>query len=835
MAEQVYTNCTVGGPILVHVKDNRIIRIRPLVLDETDAPSWIIKARGKNFSPPRKTTIAPFTAAEKMHVYSDSRIKYPMKRIDYNPGGERHPETRGKAGYKRISWDEALDIIAGEMKRIQSTYGKEAVTGTRSSHHNWGILNYHFSVFFRFFNLLGFTLIDNNPDSWEGWYWGSSHAYGFYWRLGMPEQYDLLEDALKNTDLVIHWSSDPDTTRGLYGGQESAIWRLWLKELGIKQIFIDPHNNYTSCIHADKWIAPRPGTDAAMAESIAYTWLTEGTYDKEYIATHTTGFEEFKKQVLGEKDGIPRTPKWAENICGVPARIIIALAREWAAKRTMLDTFCLGGGACRQAYGTEWARLMVYLQTMQGLGKPGVNLWTTANGAPFNDQFKFPGYAECGIDYYAKKSMSKGTLINPVTQRLYRNLFADAILNPPISWFFEMKRGSSLNQAYKFTYPEPGKSECHMYYRHGSSFIGTMTETNKWVNALQSPELECIVAQDCWWCSETGFADIILPVCTNLERNDISMFNEVGGYVYDNSTGTNHRMVVYQKKCIEPLWESRPDYDIYADLAGRLGFGEEYTEGKKIDDWLKDAYEDSSLPRYISWEEFNKKGYFVVPIPEDYTATPALRWFYEGRECDTPDSNPNKGTDKAKELGTYSGKIEFVSQSLKEYFPDDSERPLTARYIPSWEGYQSGLAKQYPLQFILTHPRFSFHTHHDDHIQWLNDIPGHRAMKYNYNWQVVRIHPRDAEKRNIRQGDIIKVYNDRGAVLGIARLTQRIRPGTIHSYGSASKYDPLEPGKAYTVDRGGCMNILTSSRRLSSTATGMAPNSCLVEIAKWEI
>ena len=97
----------------------------------------------------------------------------------------------------------------------------------------------------------------------------------------MPEQYDLLEDALENTELIVHWSSDPDTTRGLYSGQESAIWRLWLKELGIRQIFIDPHDNYTSCIHADKWIAPRPGTDAAMAEAIAHVWLTEGTYDKE--------------------------------------------------------------------------------------------------------------------------------------------------------------------------------------------------------------------------------------------------------------------------------------------------------------------------------------------------------------------------------------------------------------------------------------------------------------------------------------------------------------------------------------------------------------------------
>ena len=151
------------------------------------------------------------------------------------------------------------------------------------------------------------------------------------------------------------------------------------------------------------------------------------------------------------------------------------------------------------------------------------------------------------------------------------------------------------------------------------------------------------------------------------------------------------------------------------------------------------------MPEYISWEEFQKKGYFVVPIPEDYKPTPALRWFYENRECDTPDNNPNKNTPKAKELGTYSGKIEFVSQSLKANLPDDTERPLMARYIPSWEGYQSELAGKYPLQMITTHPRFSFHTHHDNHISWLNEIPEHRIIKDGNNWLTINIHTQDAK------------------------------------------------------------------------------------------
>jgi trimethylamine-N-oxide reductase (cytochrome c) len=157
------------------------------------------------------------------------------------------------------------------------------------------------------------------------------------------------------------------------------------------------------------------------------------------------------------------------------------------------------------------------------------------------------------------------------------------------------------------------------------------------------------------------------------------------------------------------------------------------------------------------------------------------------------------------------------------------------RYIPSWEGHTSELAKKYPLQLISPHPRFSFHTHHDISIHSLGNIPAHRMFKDGYPWQVIRIHPSDASARDIEEGDIIKMYNDRGAVLGIAQVTERMRPGVIHSYESSAKYDPLEPGKAGSVDRGGCVNLLTPSRMMSKNVPGMANNSCLIEISKWEV
>jgi len=840
MSEQVFTNCEVGGPVLVHVKDGRIIRVRPLRLDKSDPKPWTIEVKGKKYSPPRKTTLSTYVLAERNRIYSDDRVAYPRKRVDFNPNGDRHPENRGKSPYVRISWDEALDIVAKEIKRVQQTYGPAAIAALTSSHHNWGNIGYKRSAFGRFFNLLGFTDVFDNPDSWEGWHWGSIHAFGFYWRLGCPEQYDLLEDAMKNSELLVLWSHDPDSTKGGYAAQESAIWRIWLKELGKKQIFIDPFCNYTAVRMADKWIAPRPGTDAALAQAIAYVWLDEETYDKKFIEGRTLGFDQFKRYILGKEDGVKKTPRWAEKITGVRAAVIQALAKEWASKRTMLGCGARGGfgSACRQAYGHEWARLMVYLQAMQGIGKPGVNIWSFALGAPFNGHFFFPGYADRmgritgdgNPDHVAKK-----TAVNPVKQRLYRLLLPDAILNPPIHWVGEGFCGESIEQQFiPYTYPMPGHPEIKLFYRYGGSFIGTMTETNKWVLAYQSPKLEMVVNQSVWMDPETKMADIILPACTNFERNDIAEFSNMGGYSNHASSGCNYRIVVYEKKCIEPIGESKSDLEIFTLLAERLGFKDDYTDGGKTEeDWIKKQYEVSDLPKYISYEDFKRKGYFVVPLPKNYKPTPAFRWFYEGRKRDTPDTLA-PDPEKKEGLGTYSGKIEFVSQSLQKYFPRDKERPPMARYIPSWEGYDSPLAKKYPLQLIAPHPRYSYHTHYDAHCEWLADIPGHRIRKSGNNWIVVRVHPQQAEERGIQNGDIIKVFNDRGVVLGIAQVTERVRPGVVHCYSSSGKYDPLEPGKAYSPDRGGCINILTPIRMMSKNAPGMACNSCLVEIAKWD-
>ena len=836
MAEKTFLNCTVGGVVKVTVEDGKIKRVRPVVLREDDAAGWTIEAHGEEFTPQRKTTLSPIVYTEKQRVY-ENRVKYPMIRVDFDPKGERNPQSRGKSGYRRATWEEALTIVADEIRRVQGAYGKESVTAITGSHHNWGLMGYKMSAFGRFFFSIGYTQVFDNPDSWEGFMWGAPHVYGYSWRLGCPEPYDMLEDCLKHTTMIVHWANDPDTLRGAYCGQEAAMWRVWMKKLGIRMVYIDPFMNFTAANDAEKWIAPRPGTDAALAEAIAWVWLTEGTYDKDFVARQTHGFDKWADHILGKEDGAPKTPAWAAELCGIKEAVIWALAREWAKNRTMLACGVRGGwgGAQRTAFGHDYARLMIYLAAMQGMGSPGSNLWGAQMGAPADCSFFFPAYAD-PTGNIARYPLCENEPVNPVKQKLYRTLLPTAVLEGRINWMGDGFCGkSALQQFNKYEYPMEGCSPVHLLYRYGGSFMGTMSETNDFVRMYKHDSLECVVSQSIWWDPETRFADVILPACTSFERPDIGEFAHPGGYSNHAFSGNNWRVIVYQSQCIEPVGESMSDYNIFAALADKLGFGEAYTEKRSVDGWLRRIYESSDMKGVMPWEDFKARGYYVVPVPEDRKPTPAYRWFYEGRPCDTPDSyNPNRGTDKGHMLDTPTGKLEFDSETLKEHTPYDNERAPVARYQHSWEGHKSALYGKYPLHLISPHPRYGYHTHYDAHSNWLAEIPEHRVLKEDGNYYLtVRIHPETAAAKGIKDGDIVDMYNDRGEVLGVAMLTERVKPHTIHAYCSSGRYVPVVPGEP-SPDKGGCVNILTSKRFQSTHVAGFAPNSTLIDIKKWE-
>jgi trimethylamine-N-oxide reductase (cytochrome c) len=841
-----YTTNTNGGPVFVYVKDGRIIRITPIEFGENDAKPWTIKARGRTFTPPRKTTISPHTLTMKSMVYSPDRILYPMKRVDFNPNGARNCQNRGISGYERISWDEALDIVAGEIKRMKKDYGPGAILNSSGSHHLWGILGYYLSIRLRFFNNIGWTPVVHNPDSWEGWYWGAMHHWGHSMRLGAPESYGTVEDCLKECEMVVFWSSDPEATGGVYAAFEGTIRRQWLKELGVKMVHIDPFYNHTAALFGGKWFAPRPASGNSLALAIAYVWVTENLYDKKYVAEHTVGFEEWQDYILGKEDGIPKTPEWQENEAGIPAKDVRALAREWGTKKTYLAAGGITGfgGACRSATGIEWARSMVCLMAMQGLGKPGVNMGGMQQGTPLDAGFYFPGYAEGGMSGDLNGTALSVNLfsrfpqlptVNTVYQRVPRLNIPEAILEGHTSGYPTDSK-TIEGQFLKFDYPIPGYPPVKMYYKYGGSHIGTMPETNRYVKAYRSDNLEFVVNQSIWFEGEAKFADIILPACTNFERWDISEFANCGGYIQHSFNQCNHRVQLMQHKCIEPLGESKSDFQIFLELAKRLGFSAMFSEGVTELDWCKRLFEATDLPRVISWKKFLKKGYYVVPAPSEKLRHPvSFRWFAENRLKDTPEIAPLPADYSEKVfqgLQTQSGKLEFVSSSLKRFDPDDPERPVISKYIPSWEGHHTtGLYQEFPLQLITPHPRYSFHTMGDGKHSWVNDIKDHRVLINGYYYWVVRINPKDAAIRGIKADDLVKVFNKRGAVICAAQVTERVGPGTVHSYESSAVYDPIgEPGKS--PDRGGCMNILTPSRPIIKKSHSFAANSCLVQIEK---
>jgi trimethylamine-N-oxide reductase (cytochrome c) len=844
-----YTNLTNGGPIHVDVKHGRIVRTVPIDFGSDDPSSWSVQARGRTFTPLRTATVSPHALAMKSLVYSPRRLLYPMKRVGFDPNGDRKTEQRGRADYERIEWDEALEIVAGEICRMKREYGPGAIAIAQPAHHQWGNINYWLSALYRFGNLIGHTKVVFSPISWEGWYWGAAHHYGNNMRLGVPGFYGTVEDCLQNAELIVFWSSDPESTNGIYAGADGTQRRLWAKELGIEFVHIDPALNSTAQLLGGKWIAIRPGTDAALAIAIMYEWVRSGLYDRQYVAQRTTGFEEWQSYLLGSVDGTPKTPEWQERETGVPARDVRSLASLWGRRKTYLAAGGLGagfGGACRTATGAQWARCMIMMMAMQGWGKPGVNFGNLQMGVPMDLNFYFPGYAEGGISGDLTNTgsaphnyvrMPHVLTMNPVKQIVPRQRLAEAIIEGRCDGY--LWDGMSLEgQFTRFEYPAPGHARIHMLYRYGASSLGTIPNSARLIEAYRHPSLEFIVCQAIWRENEAQFADILLPACTALERWDISEWANCAGFLHHGQNQVNHRTVVLQHQCIEPLGESRSDYQIFLDILTRLGLGALFSEGGCTElDWCKRIFDSSDLPRLISWKEFLRKGYCVIDPGAPGSHSPVdMRWYAEGRVKDVPEPMPLPGQypgQFGRDLPTQSGKIEFVPSSLRRIESLDADRPAVNRYIPSWEGLSSEAASLFPLQLVTAHPRYSFHTYNDGKDSAITRLPDHRIEVGGRRYWIISVSEEDARTRGIAQHELVRVYNARGAVICAAAISPLVRSGVVRANESCAEYEPVDTEQG-PVDLGGCLNLLTPARTISTTADGIAPNSCLVQIERWQ-
>ena len=812
-------------PCAVDVKGGKVIRIRPLHFDSKYDPAtfnaWKIEKDGKTFEPLLKSAPSPWSLAYKKRTYSPNRIKYPLKRVDWDPDGERNPQNRGKSKYVRISWDEATDLIAAEIKRIHKDYGPLAILVQGDGHGECKFIHApHGCSTLLLDKMGGFTQQVRNPDSWEGWYWGARHIWG-KGLVGMMNPADnIVNDISVNSDMVVVWGGDPETTPWGFRGQLASRLLFFWDQIDLKQVYICPEVNYACAIHADKWIPILPNTDAAMQLAVIYVWISEGTYDKEYVETHTVGFDKIKAYVLGEEDGIPKTPKWASEKCGVPPWTIKALARDWAQKAVTIGHY-FAGGMARGPYATEPARLEIVLLGMQGLGKPGVHQAQIAYlgmprnvlgaGRQYMDMFNNLATSPVG-DRLLKPH--KGTPLAWGKQLVPKTLIEDAIKNGTVDfWGTGGHEEPTADQYKKYTYPLPkedGGTEIHMMWTDTPCRVTCWNCGNDVCEAMLNPKIEFIVAQHPWLENDCVYADIILPTNTTLEVNDIML---------NLRDGDSFQTVINMRKAIEPVGESKSDYEAVCAVAEKLGMLEEVTDGFSEAQLIKGVFDGMGFEKIVSWEEFEEKDYLVVPYETDWQKHKAGWYdFYQD-----PVANP---------IPTPTGKLEFYSESLEKAFPSDEERPG----IPKWvekgithdERVGSKRSQAYPLLVMSNHGRWRVHAQCDD-IPWSKEAVTGKVRGFDgYLYEPCWMHPTTAAERGIRNGDIVRVYNERGGVLCGALVWERIMPGVL-SIDHGARADYIIPER---LDRGGAINTIAPAGLTSRHAAGQATSGYLAEVER---
>jgi anaerobic selenocysteine-containing dehydrogenase len=544
--------------------------------------------------------------------------------------------------------------------------------------------------------------------------------------------------------------------------------------------------------------------------------------------------------VLGKTDNQPKTPAWATEKCGVPEWTIKALARSWAKKATSI---CIGNGGpgIRGPYSTEPARLQTILLAMQGLGKPGRhqakmlewNLHSKAFPMPYQgkaipyigNRGKTSPPAKDREDYIARIRPIKMTpelerilgVKEPPAQAIPKCRIHDAILNDAISWWgLRSFLGPTNEQWVEHKFPDDGCSRVHMIWTDSPCMTTCWNDGYRFVEAAQHTDIECIVAQHPWLENDCLLADIVLPVCTKHELSDIS----------DDCNGAVFTAVYRETPACPPVGESVSDFEAAARVAKKLSLKlgdwvyQDFTGDEVTDDRLiKMLWQATGVAHMDTHNQFEKEGIFILPCdPEIQKVPPGLRQFYL-----EPEKFP---------LNTPTGKLEFTSTNLQKYFPNDSERPPYPKWIERGQTHDERLSsrrtQQYPLLCMSNHGRWRMHSQCDDMV-WHREIETMKVRgKDNYLYEPVWLNPATAAERGIQNGDIVKVFNERGIVLGGAYITQRIIAG-IAGMEHGSRFDPIDPNY---IDRGGAINLITPHANISQNCTGMAVSGFLVEVQK---
>jgi len=718
-------NSHCGGicEMKVHVSGGRIVRIES---GDEGEMSHRMCARGR---------------AYRQRVYAPDRVFYPLKRKG----------PRGAGEFTRVSWDEALETVAHEMKRVRDTYGNASILHFCSMADAHTL--HHVQAFHRLLCLFGGYTAPWGTISNEGECFASGVTYGLRPREPQPWMRRTEEEYI-NARLIVMWSWNPVTTRQ----GTRASWSLaCAKERGTKFISVDPRYTDSAATFADQWIPIKPGTDVAVLAAMAYVIVNEHLYDKPFIDTYTFGFDRYKDYILGLEDGIAKTPEWAESISGIPAATITDLAREYARMKPAI--LATGYAAGRTAFGEQFHRAIYTLEAITG----NTVIWAQP-AAPRALRHicripSPPNQVEMGVPSRWNALPYRSASVNS-SARVNVNLLADAILKG--------KAGG---------YP----ADFRFLWLSNTNYLNQLAEVNKAIKAFQ--QLEFILVTEQFMSSSAKFADIVLPVCTFLERNDL----------YASGDGGIYGLV---SKAIEPLGESKSQLQICDALAPKLGIND-YND-KSDEEWVK--YIVAKLSEEVEFPDYN-----IL----------SNQGFYS-KKFDKPTAVSNKRLEDSEQkiFPTPSGKIEIYSQIAAEM--NHPLIPPIPKYIETWESSNDPLAKKYPLQLITPHFKRRAHSQFDN-LPWLQEL----------QFQAVTISTLDAESRGIQDGDMVKVFNDRGQAMVPARVTERLMPGVV-SLPQGAWYTPDENG----VDHGGCANMFTKNE--TSPAGAFVCNSALVQVEKVE-
>ncbi|KWX22784.1 molybdopterin oxidoreductase [Mycolicibacterium wolinskyi] len=717
--------------------------------------------------PPGDADPSPLLGNLPGSVRHRSRIAGPAVRRGWLRDGPGPSRERGADEYVAVPWDELTELLADELRRVVETHGNEAIYGGSYGWASAGRFHHAQSQVHRFLKMLG-------------GYTSSRHSYS----LGatgviMPRVVGTHDDLFKrstqwdviveHTDMLVCFGGIAMKNTGInHGGTTAHPTRDALRRFrdrGGQIVSVSPLRDDVDgeC----RWLAPVPGTDVAVMLGLAHVLATEGLADRDFLATYCTGYERFERYLLGHDDGIAKSPQWAAQISGLAADELTALARQMAAARTIVT---VSWSLQRIRHGEQAPWMGLTLAAMLGqIGLPGGGF-----GHGYGSMNE-PGLAplRCRLP-----ALPQG--LNPVQTFIPVAAISDMLLHPGESYDFNGMR---------LTYPD---IKC-VYWAGGNPFHHHQN-IPRLRRALA--RVDTIVVHDPYWTAMAKHADIVVPSTTAYEREDFS-------------GSRNDPLLVAMHALAEPYAQSRDDYLTYAALAERLGFGEQFTEGRTARQWLVHLYEkwaaglDFEVPGF---DEFWAAGQLRLPTE------PGLTLFGDFR------ADP-----QTHRLGTPSGRIEIFSEDIDSFGYDDcAGHPRW--YEPSeWLG--GARAESYPLHLLANQPASRLHSQLDGGaLSQASKVQGREP---------IRMHPDDAAARRLADGDVVRVFNDRGACLAGVVIDDRLRPDVVQ-LSTGAWFDPADPADPDSMCVHGNPNVLTDDVGTSSLARGCTGAHVLVQVEKFD-